>query len=50
MMCLCKDCDYVDITTWEASGKYREIRLCQCCGGTRYIHHNRRRCPNYRGL
>lgn len=48
-MCLCKGCEYCDITTWGDS-KYKAILLCICCGGHRFIHRpDPKRCPNYRG-
>lgn len=49
-MCLCKDCETVDITTWGDTPNYRAVYLCQCCGGRRYEHHfwEVSRCPNRR--
>ena len=48
-MCLCKTCDYTDITTWSDTAKYESVRMCLCCGGMRFIHYNIPSCPNYRG-
>lgn len=49
-MCLCKDCETVDITTWGDTPKYESVLLCQCCGGQRYVHYSWEvsRCPNRR--
>lgn len=38
-MCLCKDCDTVDITTWGDTPRYQAVLLCLCCGGRRYEHY-----------
>lgn len=47
-MCLCKDCDYVDITTYGDLAKYERVLFCQCCGGQRFIYREveANRCPN----
>jgi hypothetical protein len=49
-MCLCKGCEYVDITTWADTPKYESVLFCQCCGGERLIQYsfNLSNCPNRR--
>lgn len=44
-MCLCKDCDYVDITTYEDLARHEAVLFCQCCGGQRFIYREAHNCP-----